>query len=210
MPILWIVDHNSPHDAFSALPPDSNENIIIHMEPTTRDLASQVQRRVRVSVTTARIVSHGNSGQLNFVTGVVNASNVNLFHFLRGLVTRMIEIHGCGVASDFLPPPRFVPGIGNAGTYHYGNMQGQLTGLWNPGRGEAMASTAFRASRGAEFLQRMADVCGVAVIGGVDYQLPDSRWGYEGPTITVYPGRNRRSVLTDPQGRYGLGPTFFF
>ena len=68
-----------------------------------------------------------------------------------------------------------------------------------------MATPFQYASPGVQFLQRLADVCGVGVVGGVDYQLPDANWRLEGPTITVYPGGSQRSVLNDPANRFGLG-----
>jgi hypothetical protein len=213
MATLWIVDRGSPREALAALPASSADQIIVYIETTTAlaQLIAEIRQRVQTPVGRARIVSHGNSGQLNFSNGIIRANNVQVFQFLRGLIRPAfaagIELHGCGVASDFLPPPRFEPGIGNVAIQNYGNMEGRLTG-WGYS-GEAAAATAIRSSRGVVFLQAMANACGVCVRGGVDYQLPDSTWQYEGPTITVCPGAQQVRLL-DPRNRFGLGQTFSF
>lgn len=212
MPVLWLVDFDGRRleVAFSLLPSHSSTNLIVGIKRTTTldSLISDVQRCVREPVNLVRIVSHGDSGQLLFSSGTVNAANVRMFHFLRGLIRQPslfgipgIELHGCGVASDFLPPPRIEHGIGNAVTLNYGNMQGYLAGWGN-------LEDTLRGSRGVLFLLSMANVCGVCVKGGVDYQNPDPLWRYEGPTITVCPDPSRQVRLEDPQNRFGLGQLF--
>ncbi len=212
MSILWIVDRDGRRleSAFRLLPNDSPTNLIVNIRQTTTlmELAAEVRRRVQHPVRLIRILSHGDSGQLFFSNGTVNANNVAALHFLRGLVlpsglsgSAGIEVHGCGVASDFLPPPRREAGIGNVVIQNYGNMQGQLAG-W--GRTE----DTIRGSRGIHFLLAMANVCGVGVKGGLDYQLPDAEWSYEGPAFTVSSSRQVR--LEDPQNRLGLGQFFSF
>ncbi len=224
MAILWLVDRGSPREGLAALPPDNAANIIIYNERSTTlsQLTQQVRSRVSAPVDRVRIVSHGNSGQLNFSNGVIHVGNADVFSFLRGLVRshRMgagIEIHGCGVASADLPPPRMEQGIGNVRLANYGNMQGQLTTWPAPGSDEALSlmlpssvAAALSVSRGVQFLQRMANVCGVGALGGVNYQLPDTRWEFEGPTITVYPGRSQPSVLSDPHNQFGYGALRLF
>jgi len=211
MATLWIVDRGSPAAAFSLLPPDSAQNIIVFNERGTMfaQTIAAVRQRVHSPVSLVRIVSHGNSGRLTLVNGNIDEGNVQAFQFLRGVVrTHLagvpgIELHGCGVASDFLPPPRVRNDLGFQ-VADYGNMQGQMAG-WGYS-GEAGAGSAFRSARGVRFLQAMANVCGICVIGAVDYQLPDARWQYEGPTIAVRPG-HQQLRLTDPTNRFGLGQT---
>src|SRR4051794_38437308 len=88
MSILWLVDRGSPREGLAALPGDSQQNIIVYIDRTTDypSLAAQVGQRVTTPVQRVRIVSHGNSGQLNFSNGLVTAGNVGALAFLRGRV----------------------------------------------------------------------------------------------------------------------------
>lgn len=207
MPVLWIVDRDGRRlqDAFRLLPVNSLHNIVVDIRRTTTlaELTAEVRRRITQPLTLVRLVSHGDSGQLFFSNGTITSGNIIALQFLRGLISRPpligsagIEVHGCGVASDFLPPPRRESGIGNVMIQNYGNMEGQLAGWGEP-------TAAIRGSRGVNFLLAMANVCGACVKGGIDYQLPDASWGYEGPAITVC--ANRQATLEDPQNRFGLG-----
>lgn len=219
MSVLWLVDRGSPREGLAALPAAGPEHVVIYIEPglTFAALGAQVAQRAGGPMQLIRIVSHGNSGELRLSNGRVTSDNAGAFAFLRGrgvarAVGASIEIHGCGVASGFLPPPRREAGIGNVAVANYGSMQGNLDANSRAGAqaSDGTNATLLRGSRGVQFLQRMADVCGVGVRGGVDYQLPDARWQLEGPTITVYPGQSRRAVLHDPQNRFGLGQLFSF
>ncbi len=219
MAILWLVDRGSPREGIAALPAPGPENIVIFIDAGTSfpALGQMVTQRLASPVRDVRIVSHGNSGELRLSNGRVTSESASSFGFLRGRVSgrplgASVEIHGCGVASGFLPSPRREAGIGRAMVLNYGNMQGQLDGrgMSGPQVGESCNRMLLRESRGVRFLERLADTCGVGVRGGVDYQLPDARWQLEGPTITVYPGRSRQSVLHDPSNRFGLGQLFYF
>jgi len=211
MSVLWIVDRDAPHleEAFRFLPDDSFTDLIVDIRRTTTlpELEAEVRRRVQHPVNLVRIVSHGDAGVLLFSNGTLNTANVTALRFLRGLVrlpvfsgSASIEVHGCGVACNFLPPPRIEIGIGNVVIQNFGNMEGLLA--------VGSAEAAIAGSRGVQFLLRMANVCGVCVKGGFDYQLPEAGWGYEGPAITVCPSRQAR--LEDPHNRFGLGQLFNF
>lgn len=219
MSVLWLVDRGSPREGLAAVPSPGTGHVVVYIEPgvSFSALGTLVAQRVTSPVQLVRIVSHGNSGELHLSNGRVTSENANAFGFLRGRATNRplgpgIEIHGCGVASGYLPRPRREAGIGNAVVLNYGNMQGQLdaNGRCGAAAGAGTNESLLRASRGVQFLQRMADICGVGVRGGVDYQLPDARWQLEGPTITVFPGHSRRAFLDDPQNRFGLGQLFYF
>lgn len=219
MSILWIVDRGSPAEGLAVVPSVGAENLVYYVERTTAfaELNATISQQLRQAVRLIRIVSHGNAGTLLFSNGRISESNVQVLGFLRGLTGSRalgagIEIHGCGVASDYLPPPRHEPGVGNVNISNYGNLQGELTPWgYNPPEvaGSSIigtaASNAMRSTRGFRFLQRLAGVTGVGVKGGVDYQLPDTRWQYEGPTFTVYPDRSRAAELADPSNRLGFG-----
>lgn len=62
-----------------------------------------------------------------------------------------------------------------------------------------------RQSIGYDFLREAAQQLDAPVTGAIDYQEVDSAWRYEGPTLTVWPGRLQRPVLTDPANRFGWG-----
>jgi hypothetical protein len=219
MSILWIVDRGSPAAGLAAVPSDSAQNMIFYNERTTvfSVLAAAIRQRLHQPVRLLRLLSHGDAGRLFLSNVQITESNVRLLGFLREFVTPAaigagIEIFGCGVASDYLPPPRRESGIGNVAISNYGNMQGNLTsfGYSAPeSLGSSIIGTAaagsMRSTRGFRFLQALADVCGVGVRGCVDYQSPDSRWRQEGPTMTVYPNRGRSSEFADPANRYGFG-----
>lgn len=218
MAVLWIVDSNSPREGLALVPADSAQNIVAHVGS---GFAAATRRRVTTPVRLVRIVSHGNAGELLLSVGTIGESQVGNFQFLRGLSSPPplcpgIEIHGCGVASAFLPPPVREPGIGGAYTLNYGNMRGELTTLPHNsdvlagGMASSSVTTAIRASKGVRFLQAMANLCGVGVKGAVDYQHPDAQWQYEGPTITVFPSRLQPGLLHDPDNRYGMGTTVLF
>jgi hypothetical protein len=214
MAILWIVDRDGPRleAGIRMLPNEDAHNLIVNVRRNTAlsDLVAEVRGRVRVPVNLVRIVSHGNSGRLLFSNGTVDIGRVGAFGFLRGLITQPvfvgsagIEIHGCGVASDYLPPPRVEQGIGNVTIANYDNMQGELSSWGN-------SASGITTSRGVLFLRAFANVCGVGVMGGIDYQLPDASWSYEGPTITVSASPSRQARLSDPRNRFGLGEFYNF
>jgi hypothetical protein len=216
MPVLWLVDRGSPQESLAALPRQGPQNVIFYIEPNTdfATLAAQIGQRVRGPVRRVCIVAHGGSGRLNFSNGAVTEINVGVLEFLKGRarpapLVASIEIHGCGVASGYLPPRR-KSGLGNVVIANSGDVRGDPAGWSQPDvqAGQGAITAAIRASRGVQFLQRLADVCGVGVIGGIDYQVPDAHWRLEGPTITAFPGRPQRALLHDPENRFGLGETF--
>src|SRR3982751_5082224 len=137
MSILWIVDRDAPNleEGLRRVPADGPTNIVIDIHRSSQLLqtVATIRGRVQRPVSLVRFLSHGRAGELLFSNETLNISNAGGLRFLRGVIspsrligTAGIEFHGCGVASDYLPPPRVEQGIGNVVVQNFGNMQGQL------------------------------------------------------------------------------------
>ncbi len=220
MTVLWIVDGRSPPEGLAMVPPESATDRVFFIETTTifPELAAQVRRASGMPASLARIVSHGTAGRLLLSNMPVNRHSVGVFAFLRDVIApstpgAAVELHGCGIASDWLPPPSIVPGICNAQVADYGTMQGR-TSMWgdvHDGFGDAMLLSQLAHGAGVNFLDRFADACGHAVRGAIDHQTRSDRtWAYGGATIVSYPGLPRQRRLFDPENRLGLGMTHSF
>jgi len=124
--------------------------------------------RIRSYLTTdniwlLRLCAHGNSGYLEMGEGV-NQQNAHHFGALRGMFTRGgqgIQIHACAVASsDPIQCGWFRCTPGTVG--------GDQTGY--------------------SMLRALSDATGVSVVAGVNVQLADSGFAWEGDRMVVHPG----------------------
>jgi hypothetical protein len=125
--------------------------------------------RDRVAV--MRIMSHGNSGFLNF-PGLEDQRYISMAYVdLRSAFAPpgRLEIHGCAVASE---TDTLKPGANPDSPRRSDAVDGTFTGNKN--------------GRGLVYLKRVASFFNVPTVGAVDVQSPET-WSYERNTVTAYP-----------------------
>jgi hypothetical protein len=217
MGILWLVDRRPPLGGFSAVPENGAGTTVIEANPrqSAEALYASPLREVLAAAASlgpynlVRIVCHGEAGHLFFSREGITDGNANAIGALHGQIQAArnrvgIEIHGCGVASSWLPAPRQVPehqiGFDTTRTVYD---PGQLNyGGW----GAIPDERALLELPGIRLLVRMARAAGVGVKGGINYQWSDAGWSYEGPTISVLHGiGGLRLVLDDPANQLHRG-----
>lgn len=173
------------------------------------EMVADARRNPPRPCTLIRLVSHGSAGHMQMGEGL-HYGTVGQLAGLRGLVRNdrqhaTVEIHGCGVASSFLPAPVVtnIRGFNNdVVEQRVAYPQGQLQG----GSGWGSEEQTLQSSTGIRFLLAVARLLGVGVKAGVNYQWSDANWQYEGPTVTVLHGLFGPVVrLEDSANQLGFG-----
>jgi len=147
------------------------------------------------SIWLLRIMAHGNSGFLQLGGDFLTQFNCHEFAALAGLFTPGgigVALHSCGPASD-TSICRDPEGVIERLT------TGKKECITVPGR------LAAGGGRGVAFLLELARMTRVPVRGGLNLQVPDPRFSYEGPSVVV--ACDGRIVAVPDWGRLALDTT---
>jgi hypothetical protein len=167
--IIYVIDYDYPRQE-SARHLFTRDVKVIRAEKdeSFSRLFTRAFHLVYEPVEMLRLAAHMNSGRIGLANRIFDHRHTHWFKLLRDTWEKDgtgIELHGCGVASDIGIVKKLRPVI-----------------VCHPGRTSPNGV-------GQTFLQAVADAAGAKVTGGVNCQKSDSRYRFEGPTVTVRPAR---------------------
>lgn len=201
--IVHVIDGRSGntrlHAARSSGPNTRLAVIDVYAHTSLSNVVQQIiscaQRR---SIWLLRIFAHGNAGTAHLGRGWLNSHSCVEFKLLRGYFTPTgigIALHSCGPASHTSitrDPEGWLERL-----VHGKDQWVTIPGTVGPGGG-----------RGVDFLKRLSIYTGVPVRGGVNTQIPDSRFRFEGLSIAV--SGTRAAVAVPDLGNVALDTTRIF
>ena len=164
--------------------------VIIEITPewSMDRICRRVNERGSEGVGVLYLLSHGNVGSVQLGQGLT-AANAGSFQLLRGRWVGQhprIEVHGCLVASTTPTVGQPAAGVTPA--------EAAAGACATRGRsaitGQSMcysAGTRGANAPGHQIMQALANAAGVLVVAGVNVQLTDSDFQFEGPISHYYP-----------------------